>query len=795
MQQAQLAKLVRWAVATSAFAFTVTAAAWPGYGKKSGAPPATAPHSALRPQDKNLPPMERYLPKIDVQSAGTKVVTTDAQGKPRPNDFWWPNLLDVSALKPLEGVNPLGEDFSYPRAFAQLDLKAVRRDLRALMHESKDWWPSDYGHYGPFFIRMAWHSAGTYRAADGRGGADGGQQRFEPLNSWPDNANLDKARLLLQPLVDKYYPNLSWADAMVLAGDEAMRDMGFQTLGFAGGRTDDWSPDLVYWGPEDKFLDSHRFDENGNLMPPLAASVMGLIYVNPEGPDGKPDPLLAANHIRITFGRMGMNDEETVALIAGGHTFGKAHGAHNPDKCLTGPPPAGAPVEDQGQGWKNICGKGNAEDTVTSGLEGPWTNAPTRWTHEYLSNLYKYNWVLQKGPGGKFQWFAENLPPENHAPGAHTPAPEPLMMLTTDIALRDDPAYRIITTKFLNNPKEFEKAFARAWFKLTHRDLGPKTRYLGRDFPREDFIWQDPVPAVTYRMINDRDVINLKSQIRAANLKVADLVKTAWAAGATYRGSDMKGGINGARLRLAPQKDWDVNEPQLLQRNLAALETIQARFNSANTARNKKVSLADLIVIAGDHGIEEAARLAGVTIKIPFTPGRTDAVQKQTDENAFAFLKVTNDGFRNYYDLNSNYLSPAQAFVDRADQLTLTIPEMTVLTGGLRVLGANYNSSKNGVFTTRPGTLTNDFFIQLLDASTVWSMSETEPGVFVGRDRQSGSEKWTATTHDLIFGSSSDLRFVAFAYASPNAKTKFIRDFARAWTKVMNLDRFDLRAH
>lgn len=738
---------------------------------------------------------DKLIPPITVEISDSPSASLDRRQKPKRNDFWWPELLSLDPLRRYEAVNPLGADFDYSKAFAKLDLDAVKTDLRKLMRDSKSFWPADYGHYGPLFIRMAWHSAGTYRAPDGRGGADGGQQRFEPLNSWPDNANLDKARRLLQPLVDKYYPNLSWADAMILAGDEAMRDMGFNTLGFAGGRVDDWVPDLVYWGPEDKFLESQRFDKNGKLMLPLAASVMGLIYVNPEGPDGKPSPRLAADRIRTTFGRMGMNDEETAALIAGGHTFGRAHGAHKPEKCLTGPPPAGAPVEDQLIGWKNKCGKGNAEDTVTSGIEGAWTPEPVKWTHEFLTNLYKYEWKLKKGPGGKFQWAAINLEGSDLAPNPHTPGKAPIMMLTTDLSLKEDPEYRKITTRFLNDPRAFEKAFAAAWFKLIHRDLGPKTRYLGNAFPTEDFIWQDPVPKVDHELVTAQDVARLKSEILQSNSTTSDLVKTAWAAAASFRGTDMKGGVNGARLRLAPQKDWEVNEPELLAKSLANLENIQRRFNSQVAREGKKISLADLIVIAGNAAVEDAAAKAGVRIDIPFKPGRTDASQEQTDVDSFSNLKVTHDGFRNFYRKGESYLAPAQAFVDRADFLKLTVPEMTVLVGGLRVLGANHGGVPHGVFTDRPGALTNDFFRNLLDSSTIWSLKDEKSGVFVGRDRESGKQKWTATTHDLLLGSRSELRVVAFTYASENAKSKFVHDFAKAWTKVMNLDRFDLKSH
>ncbi len=770
--------------------------AFADYGK---APPATSLTNASTEKSnetESSAAIDRYIPKVDVQvPAVPAYLAFTKDQKIKPNDFWWPKILNLAALKKSEQVNPLGRDFSYAQAFQSLDVQAVRSDLRALMHQSQDWWPADYGSYGPFFIRMAWHSAGTYRAADGRGGSDGGQQRFEPLNSWPDNANLDKARRLLQPVVDKYYPNLSWADAMILAGDEAMRDMGFKTLGVAGGRVDDWTPDLVYWGPEDKFLASHRFDENGNLMPPLAASVMGLIYVNPEGADGKPNPLLSANHIRITFGRMGMNDEETVALIAGGHTFGKAHGAHSPAKCQTGPAPAGAPVEDQAIGWKSHCGKGNAEDTITSGLEGSWTPEPTKWTHDYLTNLYKYNWKLQKGPGGKFQWYAENLSPEDHAPDAHLNKTVPIMMLTTDLAIKEDPKYRAISTRFLKNPDEFASAFARAWFKLVHRDLGPKSRYLGSDFPKDDFIWQDPTTPHTGKLVTETDVAMLKEQVLKSKLTISDMVKTAWAAAATFRGTDMRGGVNGARIRLEPQKNWEVNEPAILKKNLDVIIGIQEKFNNDIANQGMHLSLADLIVIAGNAGVEEAAKKAGVPIALPFIPGRNDANQAQTDVQSFQYLKVGSDGFRNYFDDKESYLAPAQAFVDRADFLTLTVPEMTVLTGGLRVLGANYQNSQYGVFTDRVGTLTNDFFTNLMNSSTVWTLVDSKSGVFVGKDRKTGKQLWTATTQDLIFGSSSELRVVAFSYASPTAESRFVRDFARAWNKVMNLDRFDLVQH
>jgi len=692
--------------------------------------------------------------------------------------------ITLSLLRKHEGGgNPLGNDFSYPRAFATLNFEQVKADIKSLMKESREFWPADYGHYGPFFIRLAWHSAGTYRAADGRGGSDGGQMRFYPLANWPDNANLDKARRLLQPIVDKYYPKLSWADAMVLAGDLAIQDMGFKTLGVAGGRADDWAPDMVYWGPEDAFLKSQRFDANGKLMLPLAASVMGLIYVNPEGPDGKPDPLLSAERIRTTFGRMGMNDEETVALIAGGHTFGKTHGAPRPATC---------------KDPKADCPAAKGANANTSGLEGSWTANPTQWTHDYLTNLYRYEWELVKGPGGKFQWYPKNIDPADLAPDAHDPSKRvTITMLTTDLALRYDPAYKVITTRFLNNPDEFGDAFARAWFKLIHRDLGPKSRYLGSDFPKTDFIWQDPVPVAMGSLVDAADVRSLKRDILSSGLTISDGVKTAWAAAASYRGTDMRGGVNGARVRLEPQKNWEVNEPQLLSRNLGILQAIQTKFNMAASAasKSKSVSLADLIVLAGNTSVEQAAKRAGVDLELPFVPGRTDASQAQTETKSFEFLKVTEDGFRNYYSANDSYLKPLQGFINRADFLTLTKNEMVVLTGGLRVLGANYENSKLGVFTNKPETLTNDFFVNLLDHSTSWSTSSQASGIYVGRDSNTGAKKWIATQQDLILGANPELRMVSFSYATSSAKRKFVADFAKAWTKVMNLDRFDKKAY
>jgi catalase-peroxidase len=658
------------------------------------------------------------------------------------------------------------------------------------MTTSQDWWPADYGHYGPFFIRMAWHSAGTYRVADGRGGAGGGQQRFEPLNSWPDNASLDKARRLLWPIKQKYGRNISWADLIVLAGTVAMEDMGFQTFGFAGGRTDDWEPDLVYWGPEAEMLGRKREGKDGKLEKPLAATQMGLIYVNPEGPGGNPDPLAAAVQIRESFGRMAMNDEETVALIAGGHTFGKVHGAHKPSECV-GPEPAAAAIEEQDLGWKNKCGKGNAEDTVTSGLEGAWTSTPAKFSMMFLTNLFAFEWEQTRSPAGAIQWIpkggqAANTVPDAHVEGVrHAP-----IMLTTDLALKTDPAYREISQRFLKNPKEFELAFARAWFKLTHRDMGPRARYVGNEVPAEVLLWQDPIPQVDHPLIGDRDVANLKAQILDSGLTVPELARTAWASAASFRGTDMRGGANGARIRLAPQKDWPVNDPQEVAKVLATLEKIQSDFNGGLLNR-KQVSLADVIVLGGDAAIEKAAADAGYKVKVPFKPGRADSTQEQTDVEAFAVLEPTADGFRNYYG-NGNRRSPTESLVDRADFLTLTVPEMTVLVGGMRALGANTGGSDHGVFTNRPGTLSNDFFVNLLDMSTKWEKAAEMEGVYEGRDRATGELKWTATPVDLIFGSQSELRAVAEVYASEDGREMFVQDFVDAWTKVMTLDRFDL---
>ncbi|MGA0026682.1 MAG: catalase/peroxidase HPI [Steroidobacteraceae bacterium] len=712
-------------------------------------------------------------------------------GMARPNQFWWPEQVDLSPLRqhgPLS--NPMG-DFDYAEAFQSLDLAAVKADIEALMKTSQDWWPSDYGHYGPFFIRMAWHSAGTYRIADGRGGAAGGQQRFEPLNSWPDNANLDKARRLLWPIKQKYGRSLSWADLMVLTGNVALESMGFKTYGFAGGREDDWEADLVYWGPENEFLADERYSGDRELANPLAAVQMGLIYVNPEGPNGNPDPLLAAKDIRETFGRMAMNDEETVALIAGGHTFGKAHGAARPDKCV-GKEPAAAAIEEQGFGWTNKCGTGKGVDTITSGLEGAWTSTPTQWSMQYLGNLFAFEWEQTRSPGGGIQWVpvggaAANLVPDAHDPNKrHAP-----IMFTTDLALKEDPSYRAISERFLQNPAEFELAFAKAWFKLTHRDMGPKARYLGADVPAGELLWQDPVPAVDHPLIDASDAAAIKQSILASGLSVSDLVRTAWASAASFRGTDLRGGANGARIQLAPQKDWAVNDPAELAATLKVLSGIQADFN-AKAKGGKKVSLADVIVLGGAAAIEQAAKAAGHDVSVPFAPGRTDATQEMTDVSSFAVLEPTADAFRNYY-APGNYRSPANLLVERANLLTLTVPETTALVGGLRALGANAGGAAHGVFTDRPGTLSNDFFTNLMDMSTQWVKSSSQEGLYEGRDRKTGEVKWTATPVDLVFGSHAELRAIGEVYAEAGGEAKFVNDFVAAWDKVMTLDRFDLR--
>jgi catalase-peroxidase len=704
------------------------------------------------------------------------------------NQFWWPEKLDLRPLRQHGAEsNPMGETFNYAEEFKKLDLVAVKKDIEALMTKSQPWWPADYGHYGPFFIRMAWHSAGTYRLGDGRGGADGGQIRFEPLNSWPDNVNLDKARRLLWPVKQKYGRSLSWADLMVLTGNVALESMGFKTFGFAGGREDDWEADLVYWGPEGKFLADSRHSGDRKLQNPLAAVQMGLIYVNPQGPNGKPDPLAAARDIRETFGRMAMNDEETVALIAGGHTFGKAHGAFDPSKCV-GAEPAAAAVEEQGFGWKNKCGTGKGADTVTSGLEGAWSANPIAWTTQYLDNLFTFEWEQTKSPAGAIQWVPTDKGAWNLVPDAHDPTKRhPPIMFTTDLSMKFDPEYRKISERFRKNPDQYADAFARAWFKLTHRDLGPRTRYLGSQVPAEVLAWQDPIPAVDHPLVDGNDVAQLKAKILASGLGTAELVRSAWASASTYRGTDMRGGANGSRVRLDPQNTWAVNDPAELGKVLKQLEGIQQEFNRSQQG-GKKVSLADLIVLGGAAAVEQAARRAGVEVQVPFTPGRMDASQAQTDVPSFRPLEPTADGFRNYY-AKDNYLSPAEALVDRANLLTLTVPEMTVLVGGMRALGANQGQSTHGVLTTRAGTLSTDFFVNLLDMQTEWKKSAAAEGVYQGLDRSTGKAKWTATPVDLVFGSNSELRAVSEVYAANDGQAKFVKDFVAAWNKVMNLDR------
>jgi len=702
------------------------------------------------------------------------------------NQDWWPERLDLSPLRQhARESNPMGDDFDYAKEFQTLDIAAVKADIKTLMTTSQDWWPADYGHYGPFFIRMAWHSAGTYRTADGRGGAGGGQQRFEPLNSWPDNANLDRARRLLWPIKQKYGRKLSWADLMVLTGNVALESMGFKTFGFAGGRTDDWEADKVYWGREKKFLAADRYHGDRKLEKPLAAVQMGLIYVNPEGPNGNPDPLAAAKDIRETFGRVAMNDEETVALIAGGHTFGKAHGAHKAEECI-GADPAGSPTEQQGIGWVNKCGTGKGVDAVTSGLEGAWSVNPIAWTTQYLDNLFGFDWVQTRSPGGAIQWIPSDKSAANLVPDAHdkTKRHAPIMF-TTDLALKMDPEYRKVSERFHKDPDAFADAFARAWFKLTHRDMGPRWRYLGADAPKVDLIWQDPVPAVDHPLVDAQDVASLKAQILGSGLTTQELVRTAWAAAASYRDTDMRGGTNGGRLRLAPQKDWAVNNPAEITKVVAKLEAIQTSFNKAQKG-GKKISLADTIVLAGNAGIEEAARKAGHSLTVPFKPGRGDASQAQTDVAAFEPLEPTADGFRNYYGAGS-VMSPVDMLVDRANMLSLTVPEMTVLVGGLRALDANTGGAKHGVFTSTPGQLNNAFFVNLLDMGNKWTKSPSEAGLYEGRDIKSGQLKWTATPVDLIFGSNSELRAVAEVYAASDGEKKFAEDFVAAWTKVMNL--------
>lgn len=713
-----------------------------------------------------------------------------ADQQPTTNQFWWPDQLDLAPLRQhTTESNPYGSGFDYAQAFKSLDIKAVKKDIDKALKTSQPWWPADYGNYGPFFIRMAWHSAGVYRTWDGRGGAGGGQQRFEPLNSWPDNVNLDKARRLLWPIKQKYGHKISWADLMVLAGNVAMENMGFKTIGFAGGRQDDWEAEKVNWGAEKKMLaDDQRYSGNRELQKPLAAVQMGLIYVNPEGPNGNPDPLLAAKDIREAFGRMGMNDEETVALIAGGHTFGKAHGAAKPEGCV-GPEPAAAGIEEQGFGWKNKCGKGNGPDTISSGLEGAWSANPIAWTHQYLDNLFRFDWVQTKSPAGATQWVPKGGDELKFVPDAFDPqkthAP---IMFTTDLSLKFDPVYKDIAQRFWKDQKAFELAFAKAWFKLTHRDMGPRARYLGAEVPSEAFIWQDPIPAVNHKLIDQKDAEKLKAKILASGLTTQQLVKTAWASASTFRGTDMRGGANGARIQLAPQKDWEANDPKELAAVLNTLTKVQGEFNKS-LGGGKKVSLADVIVLGGNAAVEQAAKKAGHKVNVPFTPGRMDAVQAQTDVKSFDVLKPSADGFRNYFSKEAAH-SPAEMLIDKASTLNLTVPEMTALVGGLRALDANAAHSQLGVLTKTPGALSNDFFVNLLDMSTQWSKSATE-GVYEGKDRTTQQVKWTASPVDLVFGSNSELRAVAEVYASSDYKDKFVSDFVKAWTKVMNLDRFD----
>ncbi len=714
-----------------------------------------------------------------------------ALGEAKTNQFWWPEQLNLSPLRQHSvESNPYGAEFNYAKEFETLDLQQLKKDIQTTLTDSKSWWPADWGHYGPLMIRMAWHSAGVYRVHDGRGGASGGQQRFDPLNSWPDNVNLDKARRLLWPVKQKYGRKISWADLMVLSGNVALESMGFKTFGFAGGRSDDWEPDLVYWGPETAMLDDKRRDKKGKLKGPLAAVEMGLIYVNPVGPHGKPDPLLAAQDIRMSFGRMAMNDEEIVALLAGGHTLGKAHGAKKPDQCV-GAEPAAASIEQQGLGWKNKCGTGVGADTTSSGLEGAWTTTPTQWSSNYLDNLMNFDWVITTSPAGAIQWIPKDKAAANLVPDAHIPnkrhAP---IMFTTDLALKEDPEFLKIVKRFRADTSQFDRAFAKAWFKLTHRDMGPRARYAGSEIPSEVLLWQDPIPAIEYKLVSKNDIAKLKKQIKKSDLSNAELVKTAWAAASSHRVTDMRGGANGARINLTPQNTWAVNNPAELKKVLTKLTSIQRSFNSKSSS--KQISLADLIVLSGATAIENAAKLAGTSITVPFTPGRADASQAQTDIKSFNYLMPKADGFRNYFT-DESYMSPAEMLVDKANSLSLNVPEMTVLIGGMRVLNTNYDGSTLGVFTKQPGVLTNDFFVNLLDMSTTWQKDESQAGIYQGFDRSSGKFKWQATPVDLIFGSSSELRAIAEVYASDDADKKFINDFVNAWVKVMQLDRFDLK--
>ena len=737
---------------------------------------------------KSLPIAAAITVALSTITLSSNALATDAA---KTNQFWWPEQLNLSPLRQHGAEsNPYRAEFNYAKEFATIDIQQLKKDIETTLTDSKAWWPADWGHYGPLMIRMAWHSAGVYRVHDGRGGASGGQQRFDPLNSWPDNVNLDKARRLLWPVKQKYGRKLSWADLMVLSGNVALESMGFKTFGFAGGRSDDWEPDLVYWGPETTMLDDKRRDKKGKLKGPLAAVEMGLIYVNPVGPHGVPDPLLAANDIRMSFGRMAMNDEEIVALIAGGHTLGKAHGAKKPDKCV-GAEPAAAAIEEQGLGWKNKCGSGVGADTSSSGLEGAWTVTPTQWSSNYLDNLMNFTWVQTKSPAGAIQWIPSEKGAENLVPDAHIPnkrnAP---IMFTTDLALKEDPSFLKIVERFRADPRQFDKAFAKAWFKLTHRDMGPRARYVGTEVPSEVLTWQDPLPEVKHPLISAKDIGKLKQQVLDSGLATSALVKTAWASAASHRVTDMRGGANGARIQLEPQKSWPVNNPAELSEVLAKLKSIQADFNQQS--KSKKVSLADLIVIGGAAAIEQAAKAAGYNVDVPFIAGRADATQAQTDIKSFNYLKPDADGFRNYYNEDS-YMSPAEMLVDKANSLGLNVPEMTVLVGGMRVLNANFDGSSLGVLTKTPEVLTNDFFINLLDMSTTWKKDQNNVGVYQGYDRMSNALKWQATPVDLIFGSSSELRAIAEVYASDDANNKFINDFIKAWVKVMQLDRFDLK--
>ena len=725
---------------------------------------------------------------VSLAMSSSLAFTQDAA---KSNQFWWPEQLNLEPLRAHDArSNPYGDDFNYAEAFNSVDIKALKKDIEETLTNSQDWWPADWGTYGGLMIRMAWHSAGTYRVHDGRGGADGGQQRFEPLNSWPDNASLDKARRLLWPVKQKYGRNVSWADLMILAGNVSLESMGFETLGFAGGRADDWEADVVYWGAETEMLaNNKRYDKEGKMEKPLAAVQMGLIYVNPEGPGGNHDPLSAAADMRESFGRIAMNDEEIVALVAGGHTLGKAHGA-KPADCV-GPEPAAAPIEEQGFGWKNKCGTGKGPDAMTSGLEGAWSSTPTAWSVLYLDNLLRFDWKKTKSPAGATQWIPTDETAATLIPDAHDPkkrhAP---IMFTTDMALKKDPGFREISERFLKQPKQFDLAFARAWFKLTHRDLGPRTRYVGAEIPEDVFIWQDPVPSASYELINSQDAAKLKGNILKSGLTTPELVRTAWASASTFRGSDMRGGANGARIRLAPQIDWQANDPEELAKVLKTLTKVQQDFNQS-LPDGKKVSVSDVIVLGGAAAIEKAAKQAGHNVEVPFSPGRTDASQKTTDVNSFAVLEPSADAFRNYYS-DISYGSPTEMLVEKADLLTLTVPEMTVLVGGMRALNANTGQTKDGVLTNKPGTLNNDFFVNLLDMSTKWTKSDKVEGTYEGRDRATNKVKWTATSVDLIFGSNSELRAVAEVYASSDGQDKFVIDFVNAWTKVMALDRFDL---